>query len=109
MKLHQLGFAVAGLLAASTLVAADGAALWEERCAKCHGSDGRARTRLGRKLKIRSLADPAVQAEFTDAQAAMAIHDGVADNPGKVRMETIKGLSDEQVQALIKYLRSLKK
>lgn len=109
MKLYPLRFAVAGCLAATTLAAAEVPAPWKSRCADCHGLDGRAHTRLGRKLRIRSLTDPAVQAEFKDEHVAMAIHDGVVDHRGKARMKPITGLSEVEVKALVTYIRSLKR
>lgn len=107
MKLLPVCFAVAGF-AASSLAADEVPAIWKARCASCHGLDGRADTRLGRKLKIRSLTDPAVQAEFKDEHVPMAIHDGVVDHRGKVRMKPIKDLPESEVKALVAYIRSLK-
>ena len=96
------------LAAAAPLAAADGAALYGKKCKSCHGADGKANTKMGKKLKCRDLSDPKVQAKLTDAAIAKSIKEGVKEG-GKVRMKPIKGLSDAEIQAVVKYVRSLKK
>lgn len=108
MKNPTLPLAALAALAATALIASDTAANWENHCMSCHGGDGRGETKMGRKLKVRSLADPAVQAQFTDEQAARAIKEGVKDDKGKTQMKPIEGLSDAEVAALVAYVRSLK-
>jgi len=107
MKTALLLAVVAGL--AATAYAFDPAATWVDRCAKCHGPDGRGETKMGRKLKLRDYTDAKIQSEFTDAQAFTAIKEGIADNTGKVRMHPINNLSDDEVRAMVAYFRTLKK
>jgi len=92
-----------------TAYAFDPAASWSEHCAKCHGKDGRGETKMGKKLGIKDYTDAKLQAEFTDKEAIEAIKEGVADNKGKIHMKPIAGLSDEEIQGLVTYFRSLKK
>jgi mono/diheme cytochrome c family protein len=99
---------VALFLPVTTVLASDGAALYKKSCVKCHGADGKAKTKMGKKLKCRDLSDPAVQAKLTDAQIAKSILEGVKDG-SKTRMKPIKGLSKADVDALVKYVRTLKK
>ena len=80
-----------------------------ESCAKCHGAAGKGDTKMGKKLGIRDLTDPQVQAKFTDEQACKAIKEGVKDESGKTTMKAVEGLSDEDVEALVAYVRTLKK
>lgn len=96
------------ILAGPNAIAADGAALYGKKCKSCHGADGTAKTKMGKKLKCRDLSDPAVQAKLTDAQIAKSILEGVKDG-SKTRMKPIKGLSKADVDALVKYVRTLKK
>lgn len=96
------------LLPFTRVLASDGAALYRKSCAKCHGADGKAQTKMGKKLKCRDLSDPAVQGKLTDAQIAKAIVEGVKEG-GKTRMKPVKGLSQADVDALVKYVRTLKK
>ena len=103
---HLLVFILAGIAPAFT---ADVLTNWKELCAKCHGDDGKGDTKMGRKLSIRNLTDAAVQAEFTDEDALKAMKDGVKDKAGKVTMKPVEGLAAEDMPALVKYVRGLKK
>ena len=88
--------------------APDASAIWGDNCAKCHGPDGKGNTKMGHKLKITDLTDPAVQASFKDEDVVKAIKDGVTDKQGVKKMKAIEGLSDADAQAMIKYVRALK-
>lgn len=106
-------YLVAGLLAGvmftGAAYAADAASNWSDHCAKCHGVEGKGDTKMGHKLKIADFTDPKVQASFTDDEAVKAIKEGVKDKSGKVAMKAIEGLSDAEINALVPYVRSLKK
>jgi mono/diheme cytochrome c family protein len=102
---------VVSLLAASVMSvhAADAKALWDANCAQCHGPDGKANTKMGKTLSAKDLTDSKVQAEFTDANATQSINEGVKQN-GKTTMKAFGGkLSDDDVKALVAYVRTLKK
>lgn len=109
MKKHHLLTAVLILGAALTASAADAQANWDEHCAKCHGADGKGQTKMGKKLSIRDLSDAKVQTEFTDEQALKIMKEGLTDKNGKTSMKAIEGLSDEDMKALIPFVRALKK
>jgi len=97
------------VFATSSLYAADAAALWRKDCATCHGADGRGRTKEGTKLYISDLTDAALQAKFTDEEAAKSIKSGLKDAKGGVIMKAISGVSDDDVKSLVAYVRALKK
>jgi mono/diheme cytochrome c family protein len=102
---------VVSLLAASaiSLRAANAKALWDANCAQCHGPDGKANTKMGKTLSAKDLTDPKVQAQFTDAKATQSIKEGVKQN-GKTTMKAFGGkLSDDDIKALVAYVRTLKK
>ncbi|MEZ5275295.1 MAG: cytochrome c [Opitutaceae bacterium] len=99
--LFSLGFAVGGY-------AADSAAVWTESCQKCHGANGNGDTKMGKKLKLGDLTKAEVQAEFTDEAAFKAIKEGIKDESGKTLMKPIEGLTDEEITALVHYVRGLK-
>jgi cytochrome c6 len=102
---------VVSLLAASVISvrAADAKALWGANCAQCHGPTGHADTKMGKTLSAKDLTDPKVQAEFTDAKATQSIKEGVKQN-GKTTMKAFSGkLSDDDIKALVAYVRTLKK
>jgi mono/diheme cytochrome c family protein len=99
------------LLAASAISvrAADAKANWDANCAQCHGKDGSAKTKMGKQLNARDLTDPKVQAAFTDAKATQSIMEGVKEN-GKTTMKAFGGkLTDDEIKALVAYVRTLKK
>ena len=103
--------AVLAVLAVSALMATaqDGAAIYERSCTKCHGADGKGKTKVGAKLGAKDYTDAKVQADLTDEAAAKAIKDGLKDKDGKVLMKPAEGLSDADIKALIKHLRTFKK
>jgi mono/diheme cytochrome c family protein len=89
--------------------AADAKTNWANNCAQCHGPDGKANTKMGKILSAKDLTDPSVQASFTDAKAAEVIKNGVKQN-GKTTMKAFAGkLSDDEIKALVAYVRGLKK
>ena len=96
-------------VAALSAKAADGKALYEKDCAKCHGADGKGETRMGKKYGCKDYTDAKVQDELKDEAAAKAIKDGYTDKEGKVVMKPAEGLSDNNVKALVAYMRSFKK
>jgi mono/diheme cytochrome c family protein len=105
-----LALAVSVLLASSmSLRAADAKANWDANCAQCHGKSGNADTKMGKTLNAKDLTDPKVQAAFTDAKATESIKNGVKEN-GKTTMKAFGDkLSDDEVKALVAYVRTLKK
>lgn len=105
-KLALFSLALTGAVTLSR--AAPAAENWENNCASCHGEDGTAQTKMGKKLKLRDYTDPVVQAELKDDAMLKAILEGVKEN-GKERM---KGYSDElspdEAKALVAYVRKFK-
>jgi len=89
--------------------AADAKALWTANCTPCHGANGNGDTKMGKTLGAADLTDSKKQASFTDAQATTAIKEGVKQN-GKTTMKAFAGkLSDDDIKALVAYVRTLKK
>src|SRR6476660_3277691 len=96
-------------LSAIASSAADGKATYEKDCAKCHGSDGKGDTKMGKKLGAKDYTDAKVQAALTDEAAFKATKEGLKDKEGKVLMKPAEGTSDEDVKALVAYMRTFKK
>jgi mono/diheme cytochrome c family protein len=59
----------------------DGAALYNTKCASCHGPDGRGDTPVGKALKIGSLLEPRWAADDAPAAIAKAVREGVPGMP----------------------------
>jgi len=64
---------------------------------------------MGHKLSIGDLTDAKMQAKFTDDEAFKAIKVGLTDANGKTTMKAIEGLSEEDMKALVAFVRTLKK
>ena len=102
---------VVTLLIASAISsrAADAKALWTANCTPCHGASGNGDTKMGKTLGAMDLTSASKQSSFTDSQAMTAIKDGVKQN-GKTTMKAFGGkLSDDDIKALVAYVRTLKK
>ena len=102
-------FSVALLLAgAASVRAADAKANWEKNCAKCHGPDGKGDTKIGKMLDIKDFTDAKYQASLKEADMLKAIKEGIRKD-GRLRMKAAEGLSDEEIKALVSYVRAFKK
>lgn len=105
MKIHIcILSAAAAILLAAPSAFADAKAVYTKNCANCHGADGKGDTKMGKKLKIKDMS--VEQKKLSDAKIAQAIKEGASEN-GKVRMKPAKGLSDADIQDLVKYVRTL--
>lgn len=114
MKGIGLCFGLAILLSAPAVRAQDAKTqrTWKAKCASCHGEDGKAATDQGKKMKMKDISTAAWQKEFSDDKIKAAINDGVkAEKDGvKKEMDPYKDkLKADQVNALVAYIRSLKK
>jgi mono/diheme cytochrome c family protein len=102
--LSRLAF-LAALFALATSAAAgepDGAALYQTKCASCHGPDGRGDTPVGKALKIRSLLEPRWAADDAPAAIAKLVREGA---PGMPAMAS--KLSAAEIEAVAKATRDL--
>ena len=101
---------VALLIAGAVSVrAADAKENWEKNCTKCHGPDGKGKTKMGEKLGIKDYTDAKVQDGLKDDAMTKAIKDGVKDGE-KTKMKGFGDvLSDDEIKALVKYVRDFKK
>ncbi len=97
MKRIAATFAVATLLAAAGAARAeDGKALFAQKCAICHGADGKGDSPMGKKLGAKDLT----AAKYTDAQVKSAVENG---KPPK--MMAFKGkLDPAQIDAVAKFV-----
>jgi mono/diheme cytochrome c family protein len=107
-KLLAIGLTVFVASAVSAL-AGDAKANYESNCAKCHGADGKGQTKMGQKLGVKDYTDAKVQAELKDDAAIKAIKEGLKDADGKTLMKPAEGLSDDDIKALVAYMRTFKK
>ena len=93
------------LFAAPVAQAEDGAAVFKAKCAACHGADGKGDTTMGKKQGLRDLGSAEVQKQ-TDAELEKMI----AEGKGKpAHAYSKKGVTAEQIKALVAHIRTLKK
>jgi len=87
----------------STWAFADAGADYKAKCASCHGPDGKGDTAVGKSMKVKDLGSEDVQKQ-SDADLAGIIEKGKKPMPGYEGK-----LTKDQIDGLVKYLRSLKK
>lgn len=91
------------LFAVSSFAADAGADLYKAKCASCHGASGAGDTAMGKNLKLKDLGSAEVQKQ-SDAELTTVIE------KGKKPMPAYEGkLTQDQIQDLVKYIRTLKK
>jgi cytochrome c6 len=84
--------------AAGSARAEDAAALYNAKCAVCHAKDGKGDTAMGKKLGVKPFAASASEADLAKVTTE-----------GKGKMPAYKGkVSDADIQALAKYMKTLK-
>ena len=102
----SLALLIAG---AVSVRAADAKENWEKNCTKCHGPDGKGKTKMGEKLGIKDYTEAKVQDALKDEAMAKAIKEGVKDGD-KTKMKAFGDvLSDDEIKALVTYVRAFKK
>ena len=108
MKRTILITAATLLVAGVSASAADVKETWEKSCAKCHGPDGKGETKIGKKIEVKDFTDSKVQASYKDEDMVKAIKQGIKDGE-KIRMKPAEGVTDDDVKALVAYVRGFKK
>ncbi len=102
MRKLLAGVALIALVAAvvPVMAAEDGKALFESKCAMCHGKDGVAKPMA---KGAGNFNDPAWQKGATVASISKTVEDG------KGKMPASKGkLSPEQIKAIAEYVKTIK-
>ena len=93
------------LFATPVAQAEDGAVVFKAKCAACHGADGKGDTTMGKKQGLRDLGSAEVQAQ-SDADLTEVI----AAGKGKpAHAYSKKGVTADQIKALVAHIRTLKK
>ena len=100
-KFCKTALLVTAAMFCANIAFADAAANWGKHCASCHGKDGSGATTMGKKLGVK---DYTKEQGFSDADATKAIKSGA----GKMKGFGDK-LSDDDIKALVAYVRGLKK
>lgn len=99
----HLAYAAYANIASSPAV--DAKALFDSKCAKCHGNDGRASSFKARHIiHARDLTNAEWQNDVSDERIFNSISNGKGKMPSFK-----KDLSEDQIDALVTYVRRLRK
>lgn len=106
-----LSITFALLLTATATRAADAAENWTQHCAACHGKDGAGHTKAGKKLGVKDLTAAEYQKTFSDDDAFNSLKNGLksADGTSTKMKPFSEKLSDDDIKALVSYVRTLAK
>ena len=107
-KLFMLSIAAMALATLSAR-AGDAKALYDQSCAKCHGADGKGDTKMGQRLGVKDYTTAAVQDALKDDVAFKSIKEGLKDADGTTKMKPADGIADDDIKALVAYMRTFKK
>lgn len=108
MKRLLITCAIVGALALVTAKAEEAKVLYKNQCAKCHGDDGKGDTKMGKKSGVKDYTDPKVQEAMKDDKAFKSLKEGMKDGD-KTLMKPFDTLSDDDIKALVKFMRTFKK
>src|ERR1700694_3645732 len=104
MMERRIGLVITIGLTVSTFAGAapEGAALFRKSCAPCHGVDGSGNTPVGKTLKARDLRSAEVS-RLSDEEIARIVKNGKGKMPG------FGSLAQEDIDALIAFVRQIQK
>jgi mono/diheme cytochrome c family protein len=104
-EVEMLRTLVAAMLALAVgvppVLAAEGAQVYKDQCAKCHGDTGKADTTVGKAVKTPAIAGDAKVADMADADIVKVI----VTNPKHAAF--IKKVSEADVTAVAAYVKQL--
>lgn len=92
-----------GLGLSATALADAGGDVFKAKCASCHGPTGAADSAMGKSMKLRDLGSAEVQKQ-SDAELTAIVAKGKKPMPGYEGK-----LTNDQINDVVKYVRSLKK
>lgn len=82
----------------------DAKSTFDAKCAKCHGKDGRGKSMRGKLIHARDLTSGQWQNDVTDERLFNSVGNGRGKMPSFK-----KQLSDAEIDALVAYVRRLKR
>lgn len=81
-----------------------GRAVYADRCARCHGSDGQGRTRMGESVEPPDFSDPEWQGGRADSHMIESVTNGRGQMPA-----FRKKLTRQDIAASVAYVRTLRR
>ena len=84
-----------------------GKAVYMKKCKKCHGEDGKAQTKMGKKYEIPDMTSSEWQGKHDKAKVVKVVTDG--SKKPKSKMKSFKEkLSAEEISAVADFVKTLK-
>lgn len=107
-KLLTLSIAIiaASVVSAS---AADGKENYDKNCSSCHGKDGKGETKMGKKEGVKDYTDAKSWEGLDDAKAFKSVKEGMTEGDKTKMKPFAEKLSDDDIKAVIAYMRTFKK
>ncbi len=96
-------------LLSGAALAADVAENWAKQCASCHGKDGKGQTKAGRMAGVKDQTDTQYQATLNDEKMFKSIKEGLKEGNKEKMKPSADKLTDEEIKALVTFVRGLKK
>jgi mono/diheme cytochrome c family protein len=94
---------VAAMFCAPAKADEKSAALYKQKCAACHGADGKGETATGKAMKVKDFASEEVR-KMSDEELSEAI------SKGKGKMAAYgKSMKPDDIKAMVAYMRSMAK
>lgn len=89
----------------------EGRKIWmtkKNKCIKCHGEDGKAQTKMGKKKSVADMTTAEWQKRFSDEQIMNAVLKGIKRKDGErnVKMKPLKGATERDAKAVLMLVRS---
>lgn len=96
------------LFYSQSVFSAEAKQLFDQNCAMCHGTDGKAQTIIGKKYNIPDFTLSSWAAQNPAAKIKEDIENGHTSKAGQQIMRPFKGqLSQEEIDSLVSYIQSL--
>ncbi|MFZ5469008.1 MAG: c-type cytochrome [Myxococcota bacterium] len=106
MKKLALAVLLAVAVPFTALAGDETAALYKKHCKSCHGMDGKADTKTGKKEKMTDISTAEWQSKNSDEKIFKVISNGEKDTKMKPFKEK---LSEDEIKGLVKFVRGFGK
>ena len=97
------------LASALSSLAGDVKETYDKNCSSCHGKDGKGETKMGKKEGVKDYTDAKSWEGLDDAKAFKSVKEGMTEGDKTKMKPFAEKLSDDDIKAVIAYMRAFKK